>query len=125
MRLTAAIADSGHSRFVLDAMAERERELNHLTEMVQIASRGNVEGHPGDIRDFVKTQLSDLLVLLNKDTVRARAELGKHTKEIRMSPEKGVNGQFYYVAEGGWNVIGGTYFGMVAGDGFEPPTFGL
>ena len=31
----------------------------------------------------------------------------------------------YYVAEGGWNVMGGTHFEVVAGDGFEPPTFGL
>jgi site-specific DNA recombinase len=124
-RLAAAIADSGHSRFVLEAMAERERQLDHLAAKLQTAARVNVEQYPGSIRDFVKTRLSDLLGLLKTDTVRARAELAKHTREIRMIPEKGTDGQLCYVAEGGWNVMGGTHFGMVAGDGFEPPTFGL
>jgi hypothetical protein len=86
-RLAAAIAESDHSRFVLDAMAVRERELDQLAERLRVATRGNVERHPGSIRDFVKTRLSDLLGLLHTDTVRARAELAKHTAEIRMVPE--------------------------------------
>jgi site-specific DNA recombinase len=125
MRLAAAIADSGHSRFVLDAMAERERELDQLAQRLQMVKRGDIEQHPGNIKDSVKTGLSNLLGLLNTDTARARAELAKHTTAIRMIPEKGVDGQLYFVAEGGWNVMGGTHFGVVAGDGFEPPTFGL
>jgi site-specific DNA recombinase len=125
MRLAAAIAESGHSRFVLDAMAEREREVDQLTQRLQMLKQGNVEQHPGSIREFVKTRLSDLLGLLNTDTARARAELAKHTTAIRMIPERSKDGQLLYVAEGGWNVMGGTHFGVVAGDGFEPPTFGL
>ena len=54
MRLAAAIADSGHSRFVLDAMAEREQELDHLAKRLQALKRANVEQHPGSIQDFVK-----------------------------------------------------------------------
>jgi uncharacterized protein (DUF1778 family) len=91
MRLAAAIAESGHSRFVLDAMAERERELDQLAQRLQMLKQGNVELHPGSIRGFVKTRLSDLLGLLNTDTARAPAELARQTTEIRMIPEKGTD----------------------------------
>jgi hypothetical protein len=50
--------------------------------------------------------LSDLLGLLNVNTPRAQAELAKHTAVIRMIPEKGPDGRLYYVAEGGWDLLG-------------------
>jgi hypothetical protein len=64
----------------------------------------------------VTTRLADLLGLLNVDTARARAELAKHTTEIRMIPEAGAEGKLQYVAEGEWNFFGGTDFAVVAGD---------
>jgi hypothetical protein len=124
-RLAASIADTGHSRFVVEAMAERERELDQLTQSLQTNPRGDVEQHVGNIREFVTTRLSDLVGLLSVNPSRARAELAKHTTEIRMIPEKGSDGRLYYVAEGGWDPLVPSDFGMVAGDGFEPPTFGL
>jgi len=116
IRLAAAIAHTGHSRFLLDAIAERERELDQLTYRLQTAARGAVEQHPGKIREFVTTRLADLFGLLNVDTNRARAELAKHTTEIRMLPEMGSDGKLQYVAEGEWNFFGGSDFVMVAGD---------
>jgi hypothetical protein len=55
----------------------------------------------------------------------ARAELAKHTTEIRMTPEVSTDGTLQYVADGEWNFFGGTDFAVVAGVGFEPTTFGL
>ena len=49
----------------------------------------------------------------------------KHMREIRMIPEADTDGRLHYMAEGGWSLFGASDFGMVAGDGFEPPTFGL
>src|SRR4029077_10613381 len=95
-RLTAAIARTDHSSFLLDAFAERERELHQITNGLQIAARGVVEQHPGNIHGFVTTRLADLMGLLNTDTARARAELAKHTTEIRMIPEAGVDGKLQY-----------------------------
>ena len=124
-RLAAAIAHTGHSRFLVDAIQERERELDHVAHRLQAATRVAVEQHPGNIREFVTTRLADLFALLQLDTARARAELAKHTTEIRMSPEAGSDGILHYVAEGEWNFLGGADFVMVAGVGFEPTTFGL
>jgi hypothetical protein len=60
-------------------------------------------------------------------------ELEKQVKEIRILPQTdGKKG--YYVAEGRWDLLGGygsdanladPHIGLVAGGGFEPPTFGL
>ena len=66
-----------------------------------------------------------LIELIQRDTDRARAELAKYTSAIRMIPETDENGGLHYIAEGGWNLFGGADFAMVAGEGFEPSTFGL
>ena len=124
-RLAVAIAHTGHSEALLDAIRERELALYQVAQSLQAATRGAVEQHPGNIREFVTTRLKDLLGLLKVDTSRARAELAKHTTEIRMIPEADPSGKLQYVAEGERNFFGGTDFAMVAGVGFEPTTFGL
>jgi hypothetical protein len=124
-RLTNAIAETGHSKFVLEAIVERERELERLAAKIATAERRTVEKHPGNIRAFVTDALKSLRALINGDTTRARAELSKYTAEIRMIPEVDENGRAFYIAEGGWNLFGGSDFALVAGEGFEPSTFGL
>ena len=124
-RLTAAIAHTGHSSFLLEAIAEREGEFHQITHRLQGAARGGVEQHPGNIHEFVRTRLANLVGLLNTDTALARTELAKHTTEIRMTPEAGADGKLRYMAEGEWDFFGGSDFVMVAGVGFEPTTFGL
>jgi hypothetical protein len=65
---------------------------------------------------------------------RAKTELQKHISEIRMLRQaEGKKG--FYVAEGNWDLLAGygedagnsatKRIRMVAGGGFEPPTFGL
>ena len=110
---------------MIEAITERERELVQLTNELESVQRDSVDRHPGSIRDFVKAGLTDLLALLRSDAERARAELAKYTTEIRMIPEKDIGGELHYVAEGSSNLLGGNDFAMVAGEGFEPSTFGL
>ncbi len=135
-RLTAAVAESGHSTFLLEAIAERERELREITERLLSNGPGSVEEQVRDIRQFVSERLADLQSLLYADVATAKAELAKHVTEIRMMPQQAA-GERYYVAEGNWDLLGGypetgrarhlvgVRARMVAGGGFEPPTFGL
>jgi site-specific DNA recombinase len=106
-RLVMAIAKTGHSDAVIQAVAHRQRELDQLTQELTPASGTSIELRPANIREFVTRRVSDLLGLLSVDTSRARAELVKHTREIRMIPEKGDDGRSYYVAAGGWDLMGG------------------
>jgi hypothetical protein len=132
-RLTAAVAASGHSAFLLTAITDRERELRDITETL-LAERGeSIESRLKDIRQFVTDRLGDLRKLLNADVQRARAELAKHVTDIRLVPVQAAS-QSHYIAEGTWDLVGGyeggsnregKRVGLVAGGGFEPPTFGL
>jgi hypothetical protein len=82
--------------------------------------------------DEITRQLGDRQ-LLKVDVQKAKAELEKHVSGIHMVPQvEGKHG--HYVAEGEWNLLGGygeeagipaKRIRMVAGGGFEPPTFGL
>jgi hypothetical protein len=109
----------------LQLIGERQRALEQLSDQMSTSGSCRVDFHPEGIRQFVKRRLSDLLALLNKDITKARAELLRHTREIRMIPEAAQDGSRYYVAVGGWDLLGGGLLKLVAGDGFEPPTFGL
>src|SRR5205814_3359704 len=116
-RLTAAIAEQGHSSFLLAAIAEREGKLREITDRLLSGGGGSVEAQVADIRRFVTERLSDLRKLLYSDVALARAELGKHVSEIRMEPDLTER---HYVAKGQWNLLGGypktdVRIGLVAG----------
>jgi hypothetical protein len=82
----------------------------------------------------VTGQLGDIRRLLKVDVQKARAELEKHVGEIRMMPQTDGK-KATYVAEGNGTCWAGMAktpvhpptkrIRMVAGEGFEPSTFGL
>jgi hypothetical protein len=78
-----------------------------------------------------------LSTLLNEGPLRARVQILQHVTEIKMSPVP-AGKESYYVAEGEWDLLGNAArkakvtgamlngdFRNVAGEGFEPSTFGL
>jgi hypothetical protein len=125
-RLTAAIAEGGHSAALPDAIAQRERELSEIARTLD--STDQLVQHPQLLREFATKQISAFPNLLSQDVPRARAELLRHVTTITMTPA-GSGGQQHYTCQGDWNLLGTlTSAGdvrMVAGGGFEPPTFGL
>ena len=95
---------------------------------------GSIQASLSELRQFVHSRLADVKRLLYADVQLARAELSKHVKEIVLRPAES-DGNRYYVASGEWDfgecepwAMGGSrrpHLEMVAGGGFEPPTFGL
>jgi site-specific DNA recombinase len=122
--LTAAVAQAGHSKALLEALQSKERELDQITAKLS-ACAPKVELFPANIRDFILKRVLDLTALFKVNVARARSELAKHVREIRMRPVKQADGIEHYFAEGEWNLLGGLDFALVAGEGFEPSTFGL
>jgi site-specific DNA recombinase len=135
-RLIAAVAASGHSTFLIEAIDQRERELQNIDERLNAWGLGLAQVQPSDVTDFVRDRLATLCDLLNSDVTQARAELLRHVAEIRLRPSQTGNGA-EYVAEGDWNLLGtypekdrarhllGVRARLVAGVGFEPTTSGL
>ena len=124
-RLTGAVAQSGHSGSLLQAIAEREQELGEIEKsLYQDDANGSLQ--TGELRQFAITRLAALPELLGSDVSRARAELARHIDSVKMTPTE-EDGNRRYVCEGDWNLIGSLTgdVRMVAGGGFEPPTFGL
>ena len=123
-----------HNPTLVEAINTRQKELDEITRQLLSAEPNSVSAEIGRIRKFVAGQLGDIRQLLNGDVRKAKAELEKHVTAIRMVPQgEGKTG--FYVAEGEWDLLGGygektgspakTDFRMVAGEGFEPSTFGL
>ena len=133
-RLVNAVAEQGHSSFMLSAIAEREAEVRDISEQLLAGGKGSIQQDIQGIRRYVTEQLSNLRSLLYQDVPLAKAELSKHVEHIRMDTDP--TGQFYTVS-GEWNLLGGfqtfrdprpsqnARIRMVAGAGFEPATFGL
>ena len=129
-RLAEAVAHMGHSTALLNTIRDRETELGRITAQIDAMSVRGVERLPVNVAEFVTGRLKKLAGLLNSDIARARAELAKYEREIRMMPMKDADGNGYYMARGAWNLLGGVELGgfnsaLVAGGGFEPPTCGL
>jgi site-specific DNA recombinase len=135
-RLVSAVAESGHSKAMLEELARKEGELQAITDQLLSASPESIESRIEEIRKFVVDGLANLRQTLSKDTALARTEVLKHTGEIRMTPQANAKGRFY-TAEGNWDLLGsdsGLDRGrqlsdwrprMVAGVRFELTTFGL
>jgi len=65
-----------------------------------------VSAEIGRIRQFVTGQVGTVRNLIRTDVRKAKEELEKHVGKIHMCPQTdGKKG--YYVAEGGWNLLGG------------------
>jgi hypothetical protein len=135
-RLVAAIADGGHSSFLLRAIEQREQELQNIDEQLQAFNAGPQHVQPADITTFVVGRLAILRDLIESDVTQARAEILKHVSEIRLIPNH-TNAGAEYVAVGEWDLLGNSpemdrarnvrrvRARLVAGVGFEPTTFGL
>jgi site-specific DNA recombinase len=104
-RLVSAVADSGHSKSLLEEIGRKEAELQGITDSLLLATPKSIESRVGEIRSFVASGLNDLRDLLRKDTALARTELLKHSSEIRMTPHCDPVRRFY-VADGTWDLLG-------------------
>jgi hypothetical protein len=126
-RLTSAVAEGGHSSALLGAIGLREQELHELERTTDRPDSPLLQD-AALLRSFVTSRLADLPGLISQDVARARAELSKYVTQVTMTPA-GTSGQRLYTCQGQWDLLGSSHGAgdvrMVAGGGFEPPTFGL
>jgi site-specific DNA recombinase len=104
-RLVSAVAESGHSKSLLEEIGRKETELDAITDSLLTTNQESMELRVSEIHNFVISNLKDLPVLLRRDTALARTELLRHSSEIKMTPRRG-QGQRYYEADGTWDLLG-------------------
>ena len=133
---TQAIAENGHSKYILQEIAEREKEISGITDRLLSSTPDSIEAQIGEVRRLVEEGIQNLQSLSKLESSAAKEELHSHLSAVRMYPS--VDGEgWYYIAEGAWDLLGTDPLApdmrvceegrirMVAGGGFEPPTFGL
>ena len=133
---TKAIAESGHSKYIVEEIAVREKEIAAITDRLLASAPDSLEARLGDLKQFVEDEIRDLCGLLRENAPLAKQELHNHLLGVQMYPSEDGDG-VCYIAEGTWDLLGIApiapkgwvpevgRFELVAGGGFEPPTFGL
>jgi site-specific DNA recombinase len=133
---TKAIAESGHSKYIVEEIAVREKEIAAITDRLLASAPDSLESRLGDFKQFVEDGVRSLSKLLRENAPLAKQELHSHLLGVQMYPYEDTEG-FCYIAQGNWDLLGIDLtalrssapemgrFEMVAGGGFEPPTFGL
>lgn len=86
--LTKAIAAAGHSRFILDEIAARERQIDAITDRLLSSSAESVEARTDEIRNFVEREIAGLYALPSSNPPQAKHELHRHLKVITRHPVK-------------------------------------
>ena len=133
---TQAIAESGHSKYIIEEIAVREKEISAITDRLLSSTPDSIEAQIGEVRLLVEEGIQNLQRLSKLESPAAKEELHRHLSAVRMYPSEDGEG-WYYIAEGAWDLLGTDPLApdmrvceegrirMVAGGGFEPPTFGL
>lgn len=132
--LIGLAAKCGHSPSLIEGINRLEQERKEITGQLLNTEPNSISAEIGRIRQFVAGQMGNVRQLLKADVQKAKILLKSHVSGIRMVPQpNGKKG--HYVAEGEWNLLGGygeksgnpgaEHIRMVAGEGFEPSTFGL
>jgi hypothetical protein len=100
-RLTDAVAQAAGSSFLLLAIREREREVREITDRLPSDRPESVDLEWQEMRSFVVERLHDIRAVLTKDIPRARDELARHVREIRIQPHR-IGSDRFSVAEREW-----------------------
>jgi site-specific DNA recombinase len=132
--LAATAAQCGPTPALVNEINTRQQELDGITRQLLTTEPDSISAEIARIRQFITARIGNIRGILHADVQRAKVELAKHVTAIEMVPEAdGKKG--HYVAAGEWNLLGGygeaadsdggKCVRVVAGGGFEPPTFGL
>lgn len=122
-RLTDAIAAVGIS----PALAERLKKAERTREALDgpPARAPSVDVGSG-LRAHLRARALDLAGALARDTARGRDVLRDLLGEVRLKPDgEALYAEFEPAADRALLAAGGVSLGRVAGEGFEPSTFGL
>ncbi len=122
-RLADAIAQLGLSTALAERLRKAEAERDALK---RARTRAAVAPQPSAVRAQVHALVTGLDVALRTDVARARDALRAVLGDVQLIEENGaVYAECDNAAERLLLAVGGVSMGRVAGEGFEPSTFGL
>lgn len=126
-RITDAIAAAGHSEALLKRLSQIEADLEQVNSKLASAERAPKWKIPtaAQAEKFVRSRLPQLKRLAEENPSAAKKALTDHVKELKLTPADTSSGPVFAV-EGKMNLLSPPdAMLLVAGEGFEPSTFGL
>jgi hypothetical protein len=102
---TEAIAENGHSKYILEGITVRENEISGITDRLLSSAPDSIQTHIEEVRRIVEDGIQNLSHLCSENSPAAKQELHRHLGAVRMLPLEDGEG-WYYVAEGTWDLLG-------------------
>jgi site-specific DNA recombinase len=104
--LTTAIAKAKASTSLLEAIADRERELRSVKTQLKAARDQQAATKLDGLYDHVISRLADIRSLVEQDVARAKLELGKHIDTLIVEPDPCGGG---YLIKGHYDLVGDRF----------------
>jgi hypothetical protein len=102
---TQAIAENGHSKYILEEIVVREKEISKITDRLLSFTPDSVQSQIEEVRRLVEDGIQNLHQLFSEESPAAKQNLHKHLSAVRMYPLEDGEG-WYYIAEGTWDFAG-------------------
>src|ERR1035441_2344785 len=83
---TQAIAENGHSKYIIEEIAVREKEISGITDRLLSSTPDSIEAQIGEVRRLVEEGIQNLQSLSRLESPAAKEELHSHLSAVRMSP---------------------------------------
>jgi len=112
--LVTALAAGQSSSTIMQAIADREREISAITDRAVSSTENSVRDRIGKMRVAAKEKMNDFRKLLGRDVTVARAALLRHVEKITLEP-----GGKAIVAAGNWKLLGEVTQGWCRGPGLH------
>ena len=100
-----AIAEGGYSKYILEEIAVREKEISDITNRLLSSTPDSIQTHIEEVRRLVEGGIQNLQQLFSEESPAAKQELHSHLSAVRMFPLEDGEG-WYYIAEGTWDLLG-------------------
>lgn len=105
--LTDFIAEGKGSVAVRNKLADKERQLQTLTEQITASTPESIRTKVQETRSFVESNLRDIRRLLGSDPQSAKAAIARHMPQIEMKPVLRPDGRKLYRITSEWELIDG------------------
>jgi hypothetical protein len=83
---THAIAENGHSKYILEETVVREKEISGITDRLLSSTPDSIQSQIEEVRRLVEDGIQNLHQLFSEESPAAKEELHKHLSAVRMFP---------------------------------------
>jgi len=97
---TQAIAESGHSKYILEEISVREKEISGITNRLLSSTPDSIQTQIEEMRRLVEGGIQNLQNLFREESPAAKQELRRHLSAVLMFPLEDGEGWYFSTGDG-------------------------